>query len=134
MLSGAFFREDKIVAEIKKYRKPLNLNIGIIIFAAIFIYACFYIGTYFKTNHIRPYEVREGSLTSNNLYTGIAVREENVVYADATGYINYYVKEGGRAANGDLVYSIDETGKLNEYINLLYFYILISFKTTCNKY
>ena len=104
------------MAEIKKYRKPLNLNIGIIIFAAIFIYACFYIATYFNTAHIRPYEVREGSLTSNNLYTGIAIRDEVIVKAEDSGYINYYLKEGGRAANGDLVYSIDETGKLNEYL------------------
>ncbi len=105
------------MAEIKKYRKPININIGMVIFAAIFIYICICISMYFKSNHIRPYEVREGSLTSNKLYTGIVLREETVVNADNSGYINYYVKEGGRVANGDLVFSIDETGKLKDYLN-----------------
>lgn len=93
------------MAEIKKYHKPLNINIGMVIFAAIFIYVCICISMYFKTSHIRPYEVREGSLASDKLYTGIALREETVVNADSAGYVNYYVREGERAACGDLVYT-----------------------------
>ena len=93
------------MAEIKKYHKPLNINIGMVIFAAIFIYVCICISMYFRTSHIRPYEVREGSLASDKLYTGIALREETVVEADSAGYVNYYVREGERAACGDLVYT-----------------------------
>ena len=93
------------MAEIKKYHKPLNINIGMVIFAAIFIYVCICISMYFRTSHIRPYEVREGSLASDKFYTGIALREETVVEADSAGYVNYYVREGERAACGDLVYT-----------------------------
>lgn len=104
-------------ANIKKYRKPLNINIGMIIFAFIFIYVCFYVAAYFKDNHIKPYEVREGSLAAENLYTGIIIREEQTVTAQASGYVNYYAREGERVAVGDLVYTVDETGRLSDYIS-----------------
>ncbi|MBO5167037.1 MAG: hypothetical protein J6B90_10640 [Lachnospiraceae bacterium] len=105
------------VTKIKKYRKPLNINIGMVIFVFIFIYVCFYVAAYFKDNHIKPYEVREGSLASENLYTGIIIREEQTVSATTSGYVNYYAREGERVAVGDLVYTVDETGRLSDYIN-----------------
>lgn len=105
------------VTKIKKYRKPLNINIGMVIFAVIFLYVCICISMYFKDNHIRPYEVREGSLSSENLYTGIIIREENIITAEASGYVNYYAREGERVAVGNLVYTVDETGRLSDYIN-----------------
>ncbi len=105
------------VSKIKKYKKPLNINLGMIIFAAIFLYICICIIMYFKDNHIKPYEVREGSLSTDNLYTGIALREETVVTANQAGYVNYYAQEGERVAAGNLVYTIDETGKLSDYVS-----------------
>lgn len=103
--------------KIKKYRKPVNINIGMVIFIFILVYVCFYVAAYFKDNHIRPYEVREGSLAAENLYTGIIIREEEPVRASASGYVNYYAREGERVAVGDLVYTVDETGRLSDYIN-----------------
>ena len=105
------------VTKIKKYRRPLNINVGMVIFAVIFIYVCICISMYFKDNHIKPYEVREGSLASENLYTGIAIRQENIVTSDAAGYVNYCAREGERVAVGNLVYTVDETGRLSDYIN-----------------
>ena len=105
------------VTKIQKYRRPLNINVGMVIFAVIFVYVCICISMYFKDNHIKPYEVREGSLASENLYTGIALREENVVTANAAGYVNYYAREGERVAVGNLVYMVDETGRLSDYLS-----------------
>lgn len=105
------------VTKIQKYRRPLNINAGMVIFAVIFVYVCICISMYFKDNHIKPYEVREGSLASENLYTGIALREEKVVTADAAGYVNYYAREGERVAVGNLVYMVDETGRLSDYLS-----------------
>ncbi len=110
-------RKPAKTAEIKKYRKPVNINIGMVIFILILIYVCFYVFAYFKDNHIKPYEVREGSLASENLYTGIIIREEQLITANASGYINYYAREGERVAVGDLVYTVDETGRLSDYIS-----------------
>lgn len=100
--------------KIKKYRKPLNLNIGMIIFGVIFIYVVICVVMYFQTSHIVRYEVTEGSLTADTIYRGIILRDETVVYAQAAGYVNYYACEGERVAKNDLVYIVDETGRLSQ--------------------
>lgn len=102
--------------KIKKYRKPVNLNIGMIIFGAVFVYVVICVVMYFRTGHIVRYEVQEGSLAANTIYRAIALREETVVNTDTAGYVNYYAREGGRVAKGDLVFTVDETGRLNEYL------------------
>ncbi len=101
---------------IRKYRKPLNLNIGMIIFVAILVYVIYCIFASLQVEHITPYEVKEGSLATNYTYRGIAIRQESIVTADKAGYINYYAREGERVACGDLVYTVDETGRLNDYL------------------
>jgi len=100
--------------KIKKYRRPLNLNIGMIIFAVIFVYVAVCVVMYFQTSYIVRYEVQEGSLATDNIYRGVAIREESVVCTTSAGYVNYYAREGERVAKNDLVYVVDETGKLNE--------------------
>lgn len=106
-------------AKIKKYRKPLNLNIGMVIFGAVFIYVVICVVMYFRTEHIVRYEVQEGSLAETNIYRAIALRDETVVNTDIAGYVNYYAREGERVAKNDLVFSVDETGRLKEYIETL---------------
>lgn len=105
--------------KIKKYRKPLNLNIGMLIFSAIFIYVLVCVIMYFQTSHIVRYEVQEGSLATNNIYRGVIIRDETVVSTEAAGYVNYYAREGERVAKDDLVYIIDETGRLTEELESL---------------
>ena len=100
--------------KIKKYRKPLNLNIGMIIFGVIFIYVVVCVIMYFQTSHIVRYEVKEGSLTTDNIYRGVIIRDESVVYNQTAGYVNYYAREGERVAQNALVYIVDETGRLSE--------------------
>lgn len=100
--------------KIRKYRKPLNLNIGMIIFGVVFIYVVVCVILYFQTSHIVRYEVQEGSLVTNNIYQGVVVREETVIPTGVAGYVNYYAREGERVAKNDLVYVVDETGRLNE--------------------
>lgn len=102
--------------KIVKYRKPLNLNIGMIIFAAIFVYIIICVFSYFTQKHIVPYEVTAGSLSTNNIYRGIALRKEEIITAERAGYINYYAREGERVGVGNLVYTLDESGRLSEYL------------------
>lgn len=103
--------------KITKYRKPVNINIGMVVFAVILVYVIICVIMYFRTDHIVRYSVQEGSLTSNSIYTGIALREEKVVTGQDAGYVNYFAREGERTAVGDLVYTVDETGRLSDYIN-----------------
>lgn len=103
--------------KIVKYRKPLNVNIGMVIFAVIFIYITICVFMYFTQNHIESHQVKMGSLSSNNIYKGIALRQEEIVSSENAGYINYYAREGERVGVGNLVYTLDESGRLSEYMN-----------------
>ena len=105
--------------KIKKYRKPLNLNIGMIIFGVIFIYVVVCVIMYFQTSRIVRYEVKEGSLATNNIYRGVIIRDETVIYNQAAGYIDYCAREGERVAKNALVYIVDETGKLSQELEEL---------------
>lgn len=101
---------------IAKYRKPVNLNIGMMVFAVILVYVVICVVMYFRTDHIVRYSVQEGSLTSNSIYRGIALRQEKMITGQDAGYVNYFAREGERTAVGDLVYTVDETGRLSDYI------------------
>ena len=85
-----------------------------IIFAVIFVYVIVCVVMYFQTSYIVRYQVQEGSLATNNIYRGVVIREESVVYTTSAGYVNYYAREGERVAKNDLVYVVDETGRLSE--------------------
>lgn len=116
--AGAYFWRNSLDnGNIRQYRKPLNINLGIVIFGAIFIYiiicVCLY---FFDSTPIRRYEVMTGSLSTDNVYTGIALRTETVVDSDYSGYINYYAREGERIGSGQLVCTVDESGQLKELI------------------
>ncbi len=102
---------------IRKYRKPLNINIGMVIFAGIFLYVVICIILFFNQKHIEPHEVREGSLATTNVYRGVIIRDETVVNCEAAGYVNYYAREGERVAVGNLVYAVDEADRLAELLN-----------------
>lgn len=103
-------------SKIVRYRRPLNLNVGMIIFAIIFVYMAFSVYTYMKKDKIQFYEVVEGNIVNDNEYSGIILREEEVQYTDRAGNINYYIREGKRAAVGTRIYSIDETGSMADFL------------------
>ena len=103
--------------KIVKYRKPLNINIGMVIFAVIFVYIIICVFMYFTQKHIEGHQVMMGSLSTNNIYKGIALRDEEIITATQAGYINYYAREGERVGVGNLVYTLDESGRLAEYLN-----------------
>lgn len=102
--------------KIVRYKKPLNINVGMIIFAMIFVYLAFSVYTYIRRDKIQFYEVVEGSIVNDKTYTGLIFRDETVKTAEKTGYINYYIREGKKAAAGARVYSLDETGQMKTFL------------------
>ncbi len=103
--------------KVTKYPKTLNsINIGMVIFGVIAIYLLFFVITYMRKDHIVGYEVKEGSLSTNNIYNAICIRNEKIVKSDSAGYVNYFAAEGSRVAVGNLVYTVDESGELLEYL------------------
>ncbi len=102
---------------IRAYRKPLNINIGIICFLVIMVYIVICSFMYFTSKHIVGYEVKAGSLSISNVYEGIALRDEIIVTSEYSGYVNYYAKEGEKVGSGGVVCSVDETGQLQDLMN-----------------
>jgi len=88
-----------------------------VIFGIIFIYVAICVFMYFTSKHIIGYEVVSGSLSVPSVYKGIAIRQEEPVYATQAGYVNYFAREGEHVGKGNLVYTIDQSGKIADLIN-----------------
>lgn len=78
----------------------------------IIIYVIFHIFTYFTSNPVSEYEVQQGTIATNNIYKGMIIREESVVYAEESGNLNYFVSNGSKVATSDVVYSVDTDGSI----------------------
>ena len=99
------------------YRRPVNINIGAVIFLVVLVYILISVLAYLRSEKVAGYEVRTGSLSSNRVYHGVALREETIVGSEFAGYVNFYNEETDRLAKGNLAYTIDESGKIMDYIN-----------------
>lgn len=95
-------KEDNVI----KYPKNKHLNIGIVIFGIIFIYLLATIVMYLTAPQITVYEVRQGSILKDNAYTGLALREETVIYADSPGYVNFYAEDNSKVKVGTKIYTL----------------------------
>ena len=110
-------RNENQKSNVLRYRKPRQLNIGIVVFGIIFIYLIATIVMYITAPHVTAYEVRQGSILKDNAYTALALRNERIVCADSAGYINYYVEENSKVRVGTKVYTLSpQELKLNETI------------------
>lgn len=96
----------------KVIKFPKQINIGIIIFGIIFIYLIATIIMYITAPHVTVYEVRQGSILKDHAYTGLAIRDEEVVFAEQGGYANYYVENNSKVKVGSKVYTLSDE-KLN---------------------
>ena len=52
--------------------------------------------------------MRKGSIVRDNSYTGLVIREEATVSADASGYVNYYQNENSKVKTGEAVYALSQ--------------------------
>lgn len=91
---------------IKKYRNRRDLNVGIILFAIVLIYLLVTVISYLGRDKISVYEVRQGSIVRDNSYTGLVIREETAVTAEADGYVSYYQNENSKVKTGTDIYAL----------------------------
>jgi len=103
--------------DILKFRKKPRA--AVVIFTIILVYLIAFTSIYISKSKIRTYEVNAGSLTSNSIYKGIAMRTEKVFNSSFSGNINYYIREGVKAKVGDTIYTVDETGRVSEILSQL---------------
>lgn len=87
-------------------RRVFSINIGTILFGAVFLYIIVSMVLYLTANHVESYQVTAGPLAKNQYYTGLALRSERVISADTSGYITYYAREGSRVKRYGAVYGV----------------------------
>lgn len=81
---------------IKKFKSKREFNIGMILFALVFLYMIVTVFLYFTSKKVSIYEVRKGSIVKDNSYTGLILREEVVVPAEKSGYLTYFITDGSK--------------------------------------
>lgn len=110
-MSSTTPKENRSV-DIKKFKTRRELNLGIFLFAIVFIYLVVTVILYFTGDKISVYEVREGSIVKDNSYTGLVLRQETAVNAEADGYVSYYLNESSKVRTGASIYALSPK-KLN---------------------
>lgn len=105
-------RSKKVV----KYRRPININLGVITFIIIFIYLAIQLIIFLNEEQLSVYEVTQNTIADDNTYQGLIIRDEVVYSNQNAGYLNYYVGEGARIAKNKPVYSLDSSGKIYEML------------------
>ena len=93
-----------------------TINLGLFLFLIILIYTMYFVVQYVTQEHISVYEVEEGTIIRDSVYTGIAVREEIVVTADTdtSAVISYYASAGEKVGTSTLVYSLSSSDSITE--------------------
>lgn len=72
----------------------------------------YHLVTYITANNITVYEVSQGSISSNLEYNALALREEQIVYADNGGDILYLAENFGKVGAKSQVYALDTSGEI----------------------
>ncbi len=103
---------DKVV----KLNKNKGMNFGLIIFLVIFAYIIAALVNYMTDKHVESYQVKLGALSTNNIYKALTLRDETIVRASQSGYVNYFARESERVGVGNLVYTLDESGRVADYL------------------
>ncbi|MCR5684285.1 MAG: hypothetical protein K6G81_02540 [Lachnospiraceae bacterium] len=82
------------------------------ILALIFLYLIINVMIYRSKKQVSIFEVQSQSIGYDKTFTGICIRSEELVRAAASGYINYYIANGGKASKNSIVYSVDSASTI----------------------
>jgi len=86
--------------------RRIHINIASIIFICIFIYIIFTLISFAARKHIEAWQVIEGPLAGNDIYSALILRDEKLEFSPADGYVSFYVPNNSRAARNQVVCTI----------------------------
>lgn len=104
-------------AKVIPFHRSFQLNVGIIICTIILIYLIYHLFTYFTSKQVSIYEVNEGSITYDDKYTALAIRQEEVVPSDRDGNVYYFSSDRSRVGVRSLVCALDSTGEITNLLS-----------------
>lgn len=100
-----------------KMNQTVKINAAVIIFAVILVYVIISIFLSLRKEPITTYKVSKSNINNNISCTGIAIRSENIITTDKSGYVSYYVRDGERISRNKTVCTVDESGNTLELIS-----------------
>ena len=101
-------KEKKVI----KYPKQYHISIGFVTIGVMFIYMLYHLLTFITAKNITVYEVSQGSISSNLEYNALAIRQEQIVNADASGDILYLAENYTKVGAKSQVYAVDLSGEI----------------------
>ena len=88
--------------------KPkFQINIGFVVFAIIFVYLTITIIVNLLKENISVCRVEQGQIVNSASFTGMCIRDEEVVLASDDGYINFFIGEGDKVAASGNIYLLN---------------------------
>ncbi len=90
-----------------------ELNIGFIVFIILFVYLTITIVANLMKDRISVCRVEEGQIVNSASFTGVCIRDEEVINASGNGYINFYVGEGDKVASAGNIYLLSSNPPQN---------------------
>ena len=91
----------------QKNTSKFQLNIGFIVFSIIFVYLTITIIVNMLKETVSVCRVEQGQIVNSASFTGICIRDEEVILATDDGYINFYVGEGEKVSNSGKIYLLN---------------------------
>ena len=88
-----------------------------LILAIIIVYVAVVAWNYFQKGYVSIYEVNETSIADDSTITGFIVRNETVVMAEESGYVNFYYADQSKVGKNEVVYTIDSNGSVSDLLN-----------------
>ena len=88
-------------------KKLFTFNITTIMFGVLLLYMIITVILYATSGHVTSYQVTVGPLTKNPVCNALAIRQEQIVPAGGSGYIDYYAREGMQVRKNGSVYALD---------------------------
>lgn len=102
------------MAKKRRRQRKMRWNIGMIIFAVIFIYIIINVILFLGKKKLSVYKVTEDKITNTLSFTGIAIRDEKLLRTSQSGYLTYYVEEGKRVKKDGTVFTVDKDKKVQD--------------------
>lgn len=97
--------------KVRRYRRRIGaINAGTIVFLAVFLYVLAAFFSYLSKDRNTIFRVTSDTVSDTVKERGICIRNENVVTAPASGYVNFYIGSLSRASKKEAICSVDSTG------------------------
>ncbi|TCT14956.1 hypothetical protein EDC18_104106 [Natranaerovirga pectinivora] len=97
----------RLSGKVIQYKKRRPFNIGLIIYSVILIYIIISVFTFISRKNPSRFEAISGSIREGEFFTGIIIRDEEVINSPYDGYVSYFFRNGDRASRETIICTID---------------------------